>query len=134
MTDHKLILLSMVKNETRIIERLMGSVKGRVDAIVICDTGSTDDTVDKATAWLTTNDISGTVCAYTFKNFGVSRTQSFICCQDWVNRVGWDATKTWALVLDGDMMLSGPIDRNPLASLGPEQAGVSLKKCAASLL
>jgi glycosyltransferase involved in cell wall biosynthesis len=43
--EHKIILLSMVQNETRIIERLMNSVKGKVDAIVICDTGSTDDTV-----------------------------------------------------------------------------------------
>jgi glycosyltransferase involved in cell wall biosynthesis len=134
MADHKLILLSMVKNETRIIERLMDSVKGRVDAIVICDTGSTDDTVEKAKNWLTTNDMSGTVCAYPFKNFGVSRTQSYVCCQDWVGRIGWDAAKTWALVLDGDMMLSGPIDRARLASLGPEQAGVSLKQSAGSLV
>ena len=134
MSDHKLILLSMVKNETRIIDRLMSSVKGRVDAIVICDTGSTDDTVDKATKWLQVNDMSGTICAYAFKNFGVSRTQSYICCQDWVQRVGWDATKTWALVLDGDMMLSDTIDRGRLASLGCEQAGVSLKQSAGSLV
>lgn len=131
--DHKIILLTMVKNETRIIERLLGSAKG-LDAIVICDTGSTDDTVEKATAWLQTNDMSGTIMSYPFKNFGVSRTQSFLCCQDWVKRVGWDATKTWALVLDGDMMLSGPIDREALARLGPEQAGVSLKQSAGSLL
>jgi hypothetical protein len=38
-SDHKLILLTMVKNESRIIERLMNSVKDRVDAIVVCDTG-----------------------------------------------------------------------------------------------
>ena len=75
MADHKLILLSMVKNETRIIERLMDSVKGRVDAVVICDTGSTDDTVEKATAWFKTNDVSGAVYSYPFKNFGASRTQ-----------------------------------------------------------
>jgi glycosyltransferase involved in cell wall biosynthesis len=124
----------MVKNETRIIERLMDSAKGRVDAIVICDTGSTDDTVEKATAWFRTNDISGTVYNYPFKNFGVSRTDSFLRCQDWVQKVGWDATKTWALVLDGDMMLSGDIDRAALAALGPEQAGVSLKQAAGALV
>ena len=124
----------MVKNETRIIERLLGSVKGLVDAVVICDTGSTDDTVEKATNWLSVNDMSGTIMSYTFKNFGASRTQSFLCCQDWVGRVGWDATKTWALVLDGDMMLSGPIDRLALSRLGAEQAGVSLKQAAGSLI
>jgi tetratricopeptide (TPR) repeat protein len=132
--EHKLILLSMVKNETRIIERLMDSVKGRVDAIVICDTGSTDDTVAKATAWLAANDMSGATFEYTFKNFGASRTQSYLCCQEWVAKVGWDAAKTWALVLDGDMMLSAPIDRAALARLGPDQAGVSLKQSAGSLV
>ena len=131
---HRLILLSMVKNETRIIERLMNSVKGRVDAIVICDTGSTDDTVAKANAWLAANDMSGATFEYPFVNFGKSRTQSFLCCQEWVAKVGWDATKTWALLLDGDMMLSDPVDRMALARLGPEQAGVSLKQAAGSLI
>ncbi len=131
---HRLILLSMVKNETRIIERLMNSVKGRVDAIVICDTGSTDDTVAKANTWLAANDVSGVTFEYPFVNFGKSRTQSFLCCQEWVAKVGWDATKTWALLLDGDMMLSDPVDRMALARLGPEQAGVSLKQAAGSLI
>lgn len=132
--EHRLILLSMVKNETKIIERLMDSVKGRVDAIVICDTGSTDDTVEKAEAWLQANDMSGATFHYAFTNFGKSRTQSFLCCQEWVAKVGWDATKTWALLLDGDMMLSDPIERIALAKLGPEQAGVSLKQAAGSLI
>jgi len=64
MSEHRVILLSMVKNETRIIERLMDSVKGKVNAIVICDTGSTDDTVAKATAWLAANDMSGATGEY----------------------------------------------------------------------
>jgi len=134
MSGHKLILLTMVKNETKIIERLMESVLGKVDAIVVCDTGSTDDTVQKAFAWLKTNDMSGTVFTFPFKNFGVSRTKSFVQCQEWVKTVGWDATKTWALLLDGDMMLSDPINRDALAALGVEQAGVSLKQSAGSLI
>ena len=132
--EHRIILLSMVKNETRIIERLMGSVKGKVDAIVICDTGSTDDTVAKATQWLQANDMSGATFQYPFVNFGKSRTQSFLCCQEWVTKVGWNATKTWALLLDGDMMLSDPIDRTTLSRLDPVQAGVSLKQAAGSLV
>jgi len=132
--DHRIILLTMVKNESRIIERLMNSVKGKVDAIVVCDTGSTDDTIEKVGAWFAANDLSGGVYEYPFKNFGASRTQSFLSCQDWVREVGWDATKTWALLLDGDMMLSGEIDRAALARQGPEQAGVSLKQAAGNLL
>ena len=133
-SDHKLILLTMVKNESRIIERLMNSVKDRVDAIIICDTGSTDDTVEKATAWLKTNDMSGGIFSYTFKNFGVSRTQSFTCCQEWVNKVGWHASKSWALVLDGDMMLSDKIERTRFSELAPVVAGISLKQAAGDLV
>jgi tetratricopeptide (TPR) repeat protein len=134
MGDTKIILLSMVKNETRIIERLMGSVKGKVDAIVICDTGSTDDTVVKATTWLATNDMSGATFEFPFVNFGKSRTESFLCCQRWVAEVGWDAAKTWALLLDGDMMLSDPIEKAKLTNLDVIQAGVSLKQSAGSLI
>ena len=124
----------MVKNESRIIERLMGSVKGKVDAIVICDTGSTDNTVEKAMNWMQANDVSGTVFTFPFKNFGASRTQSFTQCQQWVASVGWDAASTWALLLDGDMMLSDPVNRAALAKLAPDQAGVSLKQSAGSLI
>jgi tetratricopeptide (TPR) repeat protein len=134
MSDQKILLLSMVKNESRIIERLMGSVKGKVDAIVICDTGSTDDTVAKATTWLATNDMSGATFEFPFKNFGKSRTESFLCCKRWVEEVGWDASKCWALLLDGDMMLSDPVIREQLAGLGPDQAGVSLRQSAGSLI
>ena len=134
MSQHKLILLTMVKNESRIIGRLMDSVKGKVDAIVVCDTGSTDNTVELALTWLKTNDISGTVFSFPFKNFGVSRTQSFTQCQTWVETVGWDPVTTWALLLDGDMMLSEGVNRAALAALGPEQAGVTLKQSAGSLI
>jgi len=131
----KLILLSMVKNESRIIERLMGSVKGRVDAIVIADTGSTDNTVELVNRYLANNEIPGAVYQYPFKNFGASRTKSFECCQDWVKKMGWDPVNTWALLLDGDMMLSDTVDRNALAATDPGHiAGISLKQYNGGLL
>ena len=129
----KLILLSMVKNESRIIERLMNSVKGRVDAIVICDTGSTDDTVEKVSNWFKTNDISGATFTFPFTNFGASRTKSFLSCQDWVKSVSWDPENTWALLLDGDMMLSDVIQQD-LKSLNPLIAGISLKQSSGDLI
>jgi hypothetical protein len=129
----KLILLSMVKNESLIIERLLNSVKGRVDAIVICDTGSTDNTVEKVSNWFKANDISGATYMFPFTNFGASRTKSFLCCQDWVKSVDWDAENTWALLLDGDMMLSDVIGDH-LRSLNPLIAGISLKQSAGNLV
>ena len=45
-SDHAKICLTMiVRNESHIIERCLNSVKGIVDCVAICDTGSTDNTV-----------------------------------------------------------------------------------------
>ncbi len=133
----KLILLTMVKNESRIIQRLMNSVKGKCDAIVVLDTGSTDNTVELAKQYLKENGIPGDVYESPFVNFGKTRTKSFTCCQDWVaSQVGWDASNCWALLLDGDMML-GPeqaIDREKIASLPETVAGISLKQANGSLV
>jgi tetratricopeptide (TPR) repeat protein len=138
MTDQptRLILLTMVKNESRIIQRLMGSVKGKCDAIVICDTGSTDNTVELAKQYLEDNKLPGGVYEYTFKTFGKSRTQSFECCQDWVKKIGWDATKCWALLLDGDMMLgeNQTVSKEKLATEPKEVAGILLNQANGSLV
>ena len=40
-----LCLNMIVKNESRIIHRLLNSVKDIIDCFCICDTGSTDNTV-----------------------------------------------------------------------------------------
>jgi glycosyltransferase involved in cell wall biosynthesis len=131
----KIVLLTMIKNETRIIQRLLESVRGKVDAAVICDTGSTDDTVEKANNWLKANGMPGEVFHFPFKNFGASRTQSYLSCQEWVQKQeGWDPANTWALLLDGDMMLSDPVDRVALQRIGTDQAGITLKQSAGSLI
>ena len=126
--------MTMVKNESRIIERLLNSVKDHVDGVVVCDTGSTDNTIELAKAWLEANKMPGKIFEYPFKNFGVSRTQSFRCAQEWAVEFGWPAESTWALALDGDMALSGPISRGALTALGTNVAGVSLKQANGSLV
>jgi glycosyltransferase involved in cell wall biosynthesis len=46
-TEKKKIVLNMiVKNEEKVIERSLGSVKDFIDYWVIVDTGSTDKTID----------------------------------------------------------------------------------------
>ena len=134
--EDKIILLTMVKNESRIIRRLMESVKGKADAIVILDTGSTDNTVELAKTYLTENSIPGDVYESPFVNFGKTRTKSFECCQDWVKKMGWNATKCWALLLDGDMMLGAEqsIDKKKLSEMSENIAGITLKQANGSLI
>jgi glycosyltransferase involved in cell wall biosynthesis len=43
---NKIILLLMIKNESRIIERCIKHAIGHVDAVSVLDTGSTDNTVE----------------------------------------------------------------------------------------
>jgi glycosyltransferase involved in cell wall biosynthesis len=64
----------IVKNEFRIITRLLESVLPIIDTYVICDTGSTDGTPDIIRAFFDDHDIPGEVIYEPFKNFGYNRT------------------------------------------------------------
>jgi glycosyltransferase involved in cell wall biosynthesis len=120
----------MVKNESVILTRLLDSAKPYVQAMIICDTGSTDATVSVATDYLAANQMAGTVIAYPFVNFGLSRTESFHRCQEWIATQGWDPKDTWAILLDADMTLGAPIrlPEDPLLT------GISLKQKNGALL
>lgn len=120
----------MVKNESAIIRRLLDSVKPYVDGVVIYDTGSTDSTISIVNEFLESTEMPGKVYSELFVNFGVSRTSSFLKCQKWVHEMGWNANQTWALLLDGDMALNGPIQ--PPTDI--KIAGVSLKQKNGSLI
>ena len=105
------ICLSMiVKNESKIIERCLDSVKGVVDCISICDTGSTDQTVDIIENYLKKNQIPGKVHRHTWKNFGHNRTLSAQAAQVTLSELGFPLPKTYLLLLDADMLLE--IDSN----------------------
>ena len=82
-------LAMIVKNEEKILEKCLGSVKGLVDEIVIVDTGSTDKTIEIAKA----NGAKVEHFAWT-NNFSEARNKSLsLCSGDWI------------LVLDADEML-----------------------------
>jgi len=130
MSDVKIVLLTMVKNEERNLRRLFSSVSKWIDGIVLCDTGSTDGTVKLAKSLLEEMKLPGRIYQFPWENFGKSRTNSFQCFQAWVQKFsGWNPTKVFALLLDGDMVLPEEEGLHAtLAALGPAQGGVNLQQ------
>lgn len=103
----KIVLVTMVKNEQANMRRLITSVKSWIDGVVVCDTGSTDDTVKITKETLEEYKIPGRIYQYPWENFGASRTKSFECFKDWVSRfTEWDLKNVYGLLLDADMVLS----------------------------
>ena len=108
----------IVRNESRVIERLLDSVRGLVQEYVIVDTGSTDDTVAKIEA----HALPGKVIRQPFVNFGVSRTFSMDQARLW-------STCAYVLLLDADMVLQWTA---PFPSLGDADAYYMLQKSGLS--
>ena len=90
-----LCLNMIVKNESRIITRLMESVLPIIDTYLICDTGSTDGTPDIIKTFFDSKGIPGEVIYEPFKNFGYNRTFALRAAR---------GLATYALLLDADMI------------------------------
>ncbi len=95
----------IVKNEEKIIERCLESAKNVVDCISICDTGSTDNTIQIIEQFMQKNAIPGKVHKHAWKNFGHNRTLSFEAAQTTLKQLGIPLSSTYLLLLDADMML-----------------------------
>jgi glycosyltransferase involved in cell wall biosynthesis len=91
-----LCLNMIVKNESKIITRLLDSVSGIIDSYCICDTGSTDDTVDLITQYFESKNISGKVVFEPFKNFSHNRNVALKHCE---------GMSDYVIFLDADMVL-----------------------------
>jgi len=101
------ICLNMiVRNESRIITRLLSSVLSIIDTYVICDTGSTDDTPKIIKDFFNTHNIPGEVISEPFKNFGYNRTFALKAARN---------KATYALLLDADMIFKIEPDFNKQA-------------------
>ena len=101
--DNKIILLLMIKNESRIIKRCIEAAIDHVDAVAVLDTGSTDNTIDVCTDVLTHLGKPFKISVEPFKNFGHNRTVSFQNAQELCKELKWDAEKTYAMAVDADM-------------------------------
>jgi glycosyltransferase involved in cell wall biosynthesis len=95
--DPTLCLNMIVKNESKIIERLLQSVVGLIDSYCICDTGSTDNTVELIRAFFEKHNIPGKVVVEPFQDFGYNRTFALNAAHDVPNA-------DYLLLLDADMI------------------------------
>lgn len=114
----KLVLILMIKNESKILRRCLDALENVVDAFCILDTGSTDNTVEIANDFLTTH--VGHVSVEPWKNFGYNRTVSFQRAQEYVrDTLNWNLTETYGLLLDADMVfVPGKLKQQNLTATG----------------
>ena len=92
------ICLNMiVKNESKIIERLLKSVLPIIDSYCICDTGSTDNTIEIIQTFFANHNIPGKIVQEPFINFCHNRNFALKSC------IGMS---DFVLLLDADMILN----------------------------
>jgi glycosyltransferase involved in cell wall biosynthesis len=93
-----LCLNMIVKNESKIITRLLESVAPILDSYCICDTGSTDNTVELITEFFASRNIPGKIVKEPFRDFGYNRTFALKAAEGMPNA-------DFLLLLDADMVL-----------------------------
>ena len=64
----------IVKNEAHIIERAFESIKCLFDTYIICDTGSTDNTVEVINNWMTLHNKKGEIIYKDWVSFGFNKS------------------------------------------------------------
>jgi tetratricopeptide (TPR) repeat protein len=98
--DKTICLNMIVKNESKIILRLLSSVKDIIDCYCICDTGSTDNTKQIIEMFFNKYKIPGKIVEKEFVDFGTNRTYALEQAKGMAD---------YALFLDADMILKvGP--------------------------
>jgi len=97
-----LCLNMIVKNEGKIITRLLDTVAELIDSYCICDTGSTDNTIDIIQQYFAKKNIPGKIVVEPFKDFGYNRTFALKECESIDPQIiGKD---DYILLLDADMI------------------------------
>lgn len=93
----KICLNMIVKNESKIITRLLETVYPIIDTYCICDTGSDDNTIETIKAFFDSKNMTGKIVKEQFRDFGYNRNYAKLECLD------MDAD--YLLLLDADMKL-----------------------------
>ena len=101
------ICLNMiVKNESKVILRALQSVINIIDCFVICDTGSTDNTVQLIKDFFSKHSVFGILKFTNFVNFEQARNEALELCSDFGDYI---------LLLDADTVLKiNSFDKNKL--------------------
>ena len=60
----------IIKNESKIITRMLDTVIDFIDHYVICDTGSTDNTIEVLENYFKDKNIQGKIVCKPFEDFG----------------------------------------------------------------
>ena len=95
----------MVRDEAAVLDRCLEAASPVVDALCLCDTGSRDDTVERAESWMARRAVPGSVHRHEWRDFGVNRTLALEAARGLVAELGWDPQQSYLLLLDGDMVL-----------------------------
>ena len=93
----RLCLNMIVKNESRIITRLLESVADVVDSYCICDTGCSDNTVELIQTFFEKKGIPGKIIRELFVDFAYNRSVALKACEEMED-------VDYVLLLDADMV------------------------------
>jgi len=127
----RVIVLLMIKNESRIIRRSIQAALKIADAVCVSDTGSTDDTVKILQDFYPSLPIPCKTYDHPWTNFGVNRSKSFNDAKQFCHELNWDPARTYVLAIDADMELVVEPSFNKQTDLGKK--GYSLTQKAGTL-
>jgi glycosyltransferase involved in cell wall biosynthesis len=106
--DVNILLLLMVKNESQVVARCLEAAFPFVDAVLLADTGSTDDTVEVAKSSVEAAGKAFGSALDPWQDFGHNRTLSLQAARKYVEgELRWKLEDSFAMVLDADMKLRG---------------------------
>lgn len=101
-------LAMMVKNEAPRIVRALDSARPFIDFALVTDTGSTDGTQDIVRRWLGEHGVPSEVREVEWRDYGWNRSR--------VLELMGEHNVDYALMLDGDEILEGSLDRASLSA------------------
>jgi glycosyltransferase involved in cell wall biosynthesis len=111
-------LVMIVKNESKVIERCLNSVKNYIDYWVIVDTGSNDGTQKMVIDLMDNFGIKGELYERSWKDFGTNRTESLNLSKGKCD---------YRLIIDADDVLEVEEGKNPFLNLDKDSYKIKIK-------